>query len=874
MRLFAVIAVLSFLLGPLAGPAGFSAAQDASVQTAPDQTALSSAGQSLPRPGQRSDPPDEESVALRLSRWDAEAAQIEDVIGRGEFDSGAVDAMRSALDAQRSSIARLADAANSGLVPLIRQRDALGEASDGEPTEVTAQRAQLDARIATADAEVKRLAQADARAAALLERLSDLRRQLFTRALLTRGPSIFERGVFGRAVDTFGTRMGLIVDEMKERIGQRSDDLAFLLRGALTVALIAVALFFIVGIRRAALTKLMRPVESGTSLGRRVLIGIGVTLVRLLIPVVTLELLLFAVWQSGLVGPEGSSLLYGLTLTVIVVTGAYALGGAYYAPHTPALRLSSLGDAEAAAAHHWLMALAAVVGLDHVLVAHGERSGHAIELLQVMNTGLLAAGGVAVWGYSRYIADREETAPAAAPTAAPVAAPSQPDDEEAANRASLHSDFAVTPMLRLCAKILAQTIAVAAPLLAAIGYYAASRFAFYPVVMSGAAIGIGVLLFYAVHEAVEGFVAPEGSEADRMPSRMQLIPVIVGFLLVCAAVPVLALIWGADAADIGSAWRFFAQGFRIGETTISPLSFFSFLVVFSIGYLLTGLVQRILARSVLPVTGLDAGGRAAVNAGVFYLGVVLSALIAISTTGLDLSNVAIVAGALSVGIGFGLQNIVNNFISGIILLIERPIKAGDWVELSSGTGYVKQVNVRSTEIETFDRAALIVPNSELISGPVTNWTHDNLNGRLIVPVGVAYGTDPRKVEKILIEIAKAHRMLLRYPAPFVLFRRFGADALEFEIRGVLRDINWILSVTSDINFEIARRFAEAGIEIPFAQRDLHLRNAGELGRSIGEAVRGGGDGKPAADPTGDAPPGRARRQRGSGPSGHDAAGDD
>jgi small-conductance mechanosensitive channel len=181
-------------------------------------------------------------------------------------------------------------------------------------------------------------------------------------------------------------------------------------------------------------------------------------------------------------------------------------------------------------------------------------------------------------------------------------------------------------------------------------------------------------------------------------------------------------------------------------------------------------------------------------------------------------------------------------------------------------GYVKKVNVRSTEIQTFDRASLIVPNSELISGPVTNWTHTNLNGRLKVPVGVAYDTDPRKVETILTEIAKAQPMLLRRPAPYVLFRRFGADALEFELRGVLRDVNWILNVTSDINFEIVRRFADAGIEIPFAQRDLHLKNTGEIGRSIASALRGD------REPPQETPKPRTSRRRPSGSS--EAAGNE
>lgn len=206
----------------------------------------------------------------------------------------------------------------------------------------------------------------------------------------------------------------------------------------------------------------------------------------------------------------------------------------------------------------------------------------------------------------------------------------------------------------------------------------------------------------------------------------------------------------------------------------------------------------------------------------------MAILIALSLAGVDLTNLALIAGALSVGIGFGLQNIVNNFVSGLILLFERPIRRGDWVIVNGTEGTVQNINIRSTLIRTFDRADVIVPNSELISGQVTNWMLKDLRARVKIPVGVAYGSDVEQVKQILLDIIANRPEVIRDGStapPQVLFIGFGDSALNMELRFFVEDIDTRLLLMSDIYFEIYRRFKEAGVEIPFPQRDIHIRTA-------------------------------------------------
>ena len=302
----------------------------------------------------------------------------------------------------------------------------------------------------------------------------------------------------------------------------------------------------------------------------------------------------------------------------------------------------------------------------------------------------------------------------------------------------------------------------------------------------------------------------------------------VDSLLFIAILPILLAIGGMHWSEIQALTLALLAGVSIGNLTLSPANILSALVVALIVLLGTRITQRVLDRRVLPMARVNPGLRYSLKTLVGYVGLVIAVVAGVSTMGIDLSSLALIAGALSVGIGFGLQSIVNNFVSGLILLIERPIKIGDWVVTNSGEGVVRRINVRSTEIETFDRCSIIVPNSELISSAVQNWTHRDNLARIRVLIGVTYDADPRNVHDILSGVVEAYEACLKYPEPLIYFTDFGDSALVFEVRAFIRDANLSLSTKNELRHRIFAALKDAGIEIPFPQRVVHLPESGPV----------------------------------------------
>ncbi|MDH5425490.1 MAG: mechanosensitive ion channel [Gammaproteobacteria bacterium] len=329
----------------------------------------------------------------------------------------------------------------------------------------------------------------------------------------------------------------------------------------------------------------------------------------------------------------------------------------------------------------------------------------------------------------------------------------------------------------------------------------------------------------AWHRSIRRMLGLHGQEHFPGILWMQVIASIVLWLSVGYVV---LRIWGLSDTAINEVQHYVIDGFTVGSLKISPSRIIIAMAGLALLLSFSGWFKNHLEKRWLPETRIERGSREAIVSISGYTGVILSVLVSLGIAGVDFSNLAIIAGALSLGIGFGLQNIVNNFVSGIILLLERPVKTGDWIVVGSTEGYVKKIRIRSTQIQTFDRADVIVPNSELISGQVTNWMLQDTKGRAKVPVGVAYGTDTQLVKDILLAIAQEHPEVIKSDPtrePQVYFIAFGESSLDFELRCHIQNIDKRMSVISDINFAVEKAFRDNNIEVPYPHREVFVHHS-------------------------------------------------
>jgi small-conductance mechanosensitive channel len=571
-----------------------------------------------------------------------------------------------------------------------------------------------------------------------------------------------------------------------------------------------VGLALLLFIQPWVVSRLERATLASQTRVRRWIFSILLNLMRLLLPGAGALALIQIVPVLDLTPFSARTLAQVLPFLALFLVVAHWLGHTLYAPSAPSSRLLPFDDTMARWGLRLSWGLGLVVAAEFALEAIERDYTFKPSTISVLSTPVIFIASILLWRLAALFRQKN-TASATQPETAPL----QTD-----------SGFLtlISTLMRLSALV--------APVLILLGFVNLSRHIAVPLILTMVELGVALFLYQLciiVLNALNGRGAPaEPAEEE----TLSLLPIVVIFFLVLLLTPLLALTWGAHRTDIAEVWHLLTNGVKFGDIRLSLDVVLTLIVVLTVGTVLTRWIQRLLWVSVLPRTRLDSGARTALITGIGYIGLTLAALIAVSTAGLDLSSLAFVAGALSVGIGFGLQTIVSNFVSGIILLIERPIKEGDWIEVSGYTGFVRKIAVRSTRIETFDGHDVIVPNSDLIAGTVTNMTLSSKSGRLILPVGVAYGSDLEKTKSILIEAAKGHASLKNYPPPTVLFIGLGDSSLDFELRCFLHDVGELVTTKSDLLFTVYVELNRAGIEIPFPQRDLHLRDIDRLVSAI------------------------------------------
>ncbi|BBL73122.1 DUF3772 domain-containing protein [Methylomagnum ishizawai] len=665
-----------------------------------------------------------------------------------------------------------------------------------EAANVVARRKELNAGIASLEGVVKEADLASIRAGRLLAGVKATQRTRFTGRILTRSPSPLSPAIWGKALPELGSALASLYRGLVDK----ATPAAILAIGrplALGMALAALLAFPL----RAGLIRKFGyiVVEDEPTYMQRLWTALFTGLVRTLLPTAAALAVYLGLLYTDWPGEAMADVLRVglLSLTALFFVTGFARSA--LAPDQPDWRLVPIHDPGARTLNRTVTGLAILFALDRVLGELANQYDVSVELVStqksvfgaLISLALLKLLGRGIW----------------------------PEDPARPGWNRVRYGLML--------------LIAAIPASAMLGYVALSRLLATQWVLTLGLYATVALLNRIAQEAVEHALNPASPQGQRLRAALalgeegaEMLAFWVVGLMRCSilllAALALPLLWGVPGKDI-AAWLGNAfMGFKLGNLNLSLGEILVALLSFTGLLLATRMLQKALDQRIFPKTRLDPGVRNSIRSGLGYAGFALALMIAVSILGLDLSNLAMIAGALSVGIGFGLQNIVNNFVSGLILLVERPIKAGDWVVVGEYQGYVKKISVRATEISTFDRASVFIPNSSLISGTVMNRTYADKTGRVLLPIGLAYHADPHKARRVLLDIALGHPDIRDNPPPSVFFQSFGDSALNLELVAVLHDVDKVKQVTSDLCFAVHEAFQREGIEIPFPQRDIKL----------------------------------------------------
>ncbi len=721
-----------------------------------------------------------DGAELNYSDWERMAERAEAEIGERRTSSERMEEIRAQLAQWRAALLT-AQNANSARIATVREQiAALGPApteGETEAEEISSRRQELAQQLVRLQAPGIAAEEAYRRADGLIREIDRTLRERQADELLQLWPSPVNPGNWPEAAIGFSDTVLRLWDEAATAWTDRDARAQMFDNLPLILVLLGVALALVVYVRRWV-ERFAERLQQGASVRGRKVWALLASLGEIILPTLGMVALTSALIASGMLGEIGLVIAGALPVMGFVVFAAAWLGARAFPRVQGEGAVLPMPPERRAEGRFLAVLMGLVIATEMLRAAAMDAQAYSDATTAVMSFPILLTGGLILMRTGRLLRLARDA-----------------EDKSYVLR-----------LLLLFARGLT-VVGFAGPVLAGFGYVQAATALIYPAILS---LGLITLLF--ILQRLIGDVWALIVKADEKAGDT-LVPVLAGFAMTLASLPVFALIWGARFSDLTELWTRFTEGFQMGETRISPTDFMIFAVIFVIGYMLTRLFQGALRTTILPKTSMDQGGQTALVAGVGYVGIFLAALVAINAAGIDLSGLAIVAGALSVGIGFGLQQIVSNFISGIILLIERPVSEGDWIEVGNVQGRVRAISVRSTRIETFDRNDVIVPNADLITGRVTNWTRFNLAGRIIVPVAVAMGSDTRKVERILREVTEEQPLAILSPPPLVILTGYTTNQITFEIRVILRDVNFGVQVRSEMNHRILERLAAEGISI-------------------------------------------------------------